>query len=173
MASGRPRRPNDPSVMASVEAAISSVARPGPLGRLWHWRYELALATGLPLAAIAIGYTLGLDWLIAMAATALAGMAAVLAWRADPEVLRSQAEPDVAAVPVPVQQRRDRAPVSLRAVRGELRVEVSVGQFRARYPGRQFEINLPVPHGEFARLAHGACGGVAIGREKPAQFFDR
>jgi hypothetical protein len=81
MASGRPRRPNDPSIMASVEAAISSVSRPGPLGRLWHWRYELALLTGLPLAAIAIGYTLGLGWLIAMAATALAGMAAVLAWR--------------------------------------------------------------------------------------------
>jgi hypothetical protein len=81
MASGRPRRPNDPSVMASVEAAISSVARPGPLGRLWHWRYELALATGLPLAAIVIGYTLGLGWLIALAAVALAAMAAVLAWR--------------------------------------------------------------------------------------------
>jgi hypothetical protein len=81
MASGRPRRPNDPSIMASVEAAISSVSRPGPLGRLWHWRYELALLTGLPLAGLAIGYTLGLGWLIAMAATALAGMAAVLAWR--------------------------------------------------------------------------------------------
>jgi hypothetical protein len=67
--------------MASVEAAVSSVARPGPLGRLWHWRYELALVAGLPLTALAIGYTLGLGWLIALAATALAGMAAVLAWR--------------------------------------------------------------------------------------------
>ena len=81
MASGRPRRPNDPSIMASVEAAVSSVSRPGPFGRLWHWRYELALMTGLPLAALAVGYTLGLDWLIAMAAAALAGLAAVLAWR--------------------------------------------------------------------------------------------
>jgi hypothetical protein len=81
MASGRPRRPNDPSIMASVEAAVSSVSRPGPFGRLWHWRYELALLTGLPLAALAVGYTLGLDWLIAMAATALAGLAAVLAAR--------------------------------------------------------------------------------------------
>ena len=43
MASGRPRRPNDPSIMASVEAAVSTVSRPGLLGRLWHWRYELAL----------------------------------------------------------------------------------------------------------------------------------
>jgi hypothetical protein len=81
VASGRPRRPNDPSIMASVEAAVSSVSRPGPFGRLWHWRYELALMTGLPLAALAVGYTLGLDWLIAMAAAALAGLAAVLAWR--------------------------------------------------------------------------------------------
>jgi len=81
MASGRPRQPNDPSIMASVEAAVSSVARPGLLGRLWHWRYELALMTGLPLTALAIGYTLGLGWLIALAATALALMAAVLAWR--------------------------------------------------------------------------------------------
>jgi hypothetical protein len=81
MASGRPRRPNDPSIMASVEAAVSSVSRPGPFGRLWHWRYELALLTGLPLAALGIGYTLGLDWLIAMAAAALAGLAAVLATR--------------------------------------------------------------------------------------------
>ena len=81
MASGRPRRPNDPSIMSSVETAISSVSRPGPLGRLWHWRYELALMAGLPLAALAIGYTLGLGWLIAMAATALAVMGAVLAWR--------------------------------------------------------------------------------------------
>ena len=78
MASGRPRRPNDPSIMASVEAAVSSVSRAGLPGRLWHWRYELALMTGLPLAALAVGYTLGLDWLIAMAAAALAGLAAVL-----------------------------------------------------------------------------------------------
>jgi hypothetical protein len=81
VASGRPRRPNDPSIMASVEAAVSSVSRPGLFGRLWHWRYELALMTGLPLAALAIGSTLGLSGLIALAATALALVAAVLAWR--------------------------------------------------------------------------------------------
>src|SRR5580693_835195 len=67
MASGRPRRPNDPSIMASVEAAVSTVSRPGLLGRLWHWRYELALMAVLPLAALAIGYLLGLGWLIARA----------------------------------------------------------------------------------------------------------
>jgi hypothetical protein len=42
MASGRPRQPNDPSVMASVEAAMSTVARPRIIARMWHWRYELA-----------------------------------------------------------------------------------------------------------------------------------
>ena len=36
MAFGRPRQPNDPSIMASVEAAVSTVSRPGLLGRLWH-----------------------------------------------------------------------------------------------------------------------------------------
>ena len=41
MASGRPRQPNDPSIMASVEAALSTVARPNLIARLWHWRYEL------------------------------------------------------------------------------------------------------------------------------------
>jgi hypothetical protein len=40
MASGRPRQPNDPSVMASVEAAMSTVARPRLIARMWHWRYE-------------------------------------------------------------------------------------------------------------------------------------
>ena len=51
MTFGRPRRPNDPSVMASVEAAISTVARPGPIAWLWHWRYELGLTVGLAVAA--------------------------------------------------------------------------------------------------------------------------
>jgi hypothetical protein len=66
--------------MASVEAAVSTVARPGPLARLWHWRYELALAAGLPLAALAIGSMLGLAWLTGLAVTALALLAAALAW---------------------------------------------------------------------------------------------
>ena len=80
MAFGRPRQPNDPSIMASVEAAISTVARPGLFARLWHWRYELGLIAGLLLAAVAIGYALGLAWLIAIAAAALALLVAALAW---------------------------------------------------------------------------------------------
>ncbi len=80
MAFGRPRRPNDPSIMASVETAVSTVARPGIIAWLWHWRYELALVAGLPLVALTVGYTLGPAWLIAMAATALALLAAAMLW---------------------------------------------------------------------------------------------
>ena len=66
--------------MASVETAISRVARPGLLGRLWHWRYELGLAAGALLGVIGIGATLGLAWLIAVAAAAMAILAAAMAW---------------------------------------------------------------------------------------------
>ena len=80
MASGRPRQPNDPSIMASVEAAVSSVTRPGLIARMWHWRYELGLIAGLLLGAIGIGYTLGLGWLIATAAAAMIILGGALAW---------------------------------------------------------------------------------------------
>ena len=80
MASGRPRRPNDPSVMASVEIALSSVARPGILARLWHWRYEFLLLTGLAAVVLGSGYALGVGWLTAIAAIGLAVLACTLAW---------------------------------------------------------------------------------------------
>jgi len=35
MASGRPRQPSDPSIMASVEAAMSTVARPHLIARMY------------------------------------------------------------------------------------------------------------------------------------------
>ena len=82
MASGRPRRPNDPSVMASVETALSSVARPGILGLTWNWRYELGLSAGLATVGLASGYALGAAWLIAIAAVGLVLLAAGLAWPA-------------------------------------------------------------------------------------------
>jgi hypothetical protein len=80
MASGRPRRPNDPSVMASVESALRSVARPGPLGLAWNWRYELGLVAGLAAVALAGGYALGAAGLLAIAATGVVLLAAALAW---------------------------------------------------------------------------------------------
>ncbi len=80
MASGRPRQPNDPSVMASVEAAVSAVARPGLIARLWHWRYELGLLAGLLLGPAGIGVTLGPGWLIATAAAAMAVGVIAMTW---------------------------------------------------------------------------------------------
>ena len=59
MASGRPHHPNDPSVMASVEAAISTVARPGLIARTWHWRYESGLIAGVLLLGALLGFGLG------------------------------------------------------------------------------------------------------------------
>jgi hypothetical protein len=80
MAPGRPRRPNDPSVMASLESALRSVVRPGIFGLLWSWRYELGMSAGLAVVALASGYALGAVWLIAVAAIGLAVLAGGLAW---------------------------------------------------------------------------------------------
>ena len=79
MASERPRRPDDPSVMASLEAALRGVARPGILGLIWHWRYELSLSAGLAVVALASGYALGAAWLVAIAAIGLVVLAGGLA----------------------------------------------------------------------------------------------
>jgi len=68
--------------MASVEAASTAVARPGLIGRIWHWRYELGLAAGVTLGATSIGLTLGPGWLIATAAVAMACGVAAVAWPA-------------------------------------------------------------------------------------------
>lgn len=72
VAGGRPRQPNDPSVLSSVESALSSVARPNLIVVIWRWRYELALATGLPAGALAILNSLGIVWLVAAAAALVA-----------------------------------------------------------------------------------------------------
>ena len=80
MASGRPRRPNDPSVLSSLESALRSVARPGIFGLMWNWRYEVGLSAGLAAVALASGYALGAAWLIAIAAIGLALLVAGLAW---------------------------------------------------------------------------------------------
>ena len=64
MAGGRPRHPNDPSVLSSIESALRP-GRPNLLVVIWRWRWELALALGLPAAAIAIARGLGIVWLLA------------------------------------------------------------------------------------------------------------
>jgi len=80
VASGRPRQPNDPSIMASVEAALNTVSRPGLIPRVWRWRYELGLTGGVLLGTIGIGATVGLGWLIAATAAAMIILAAAPIW---------------------------------------------------------------------------------------------
>jgi hypothetical protein len=80
MASRRPRQPNDPSVMATLESALRGVTRPGIFGLTWNWRYELGLSAGLATVTLASGYWLGAAWLIAIAAAGLALLAGGLAW---------------------------------------------------------------------------------------------
>ena len=63
MTGGRPRQPNNPSVLSSLESALSSVARPNPIVVGWRWRYELGLLAGL--GSFAIVQALGFVWLIA------------------------------------------------------------------------------------------------------------
>ena len=80
MASGRPRQTNDPSVLASLEAALRDVARPGIFGLIWNWRYELRLSAGLAVVTLASGYALGAAWLAAVAAIGLVVLAGGLAY---------------------------------------------------------------------------------------------
>ena len=97
MASGRPRQPNDPSIVAGAEAALSTVeavpgtvAGPNLIARLWHRRYELGLIAGGLVGVITIGYTLGLDWLIAVAAAMAIGLTAMV-WRRSRQAIVARA----------------------------------------------------------------------------------
>jgi hypothetical protein len=65
MAGGRPRQPNDPSVLSSLESALSAVARPNPIVSAWRWRYELGLLLGLGFGSFAIFQAMGAVWLVA------------------------------------------------------------------------------------------------------------
>jgi len=80
MASGRPRRPNDPSVMSSLESAVREIRRPGPLESWWNWRWELGiLATTAGLSGL-IAASFGLIGLAAAAGAGLAVSSALLYW---------------------------------------------------------------------------------------------
>jgi hypothetical protein len=91
MPSGRPHQRNDPSVMASVEAAVSVVPRPGLIARTWHWRYELGLVTGVVLGTAAIGIALGPGWLITAAAAVMAIGTGAMTWPASRRYLIARA----------------------------------------------------------------------------------
>jgi hypothetical protein len=72
--------------MASMEAAMSTVARPRLTTRIWHWRYEFGLIAGTVLGMIGIGVTLGPGWLIAATAAAMAILRAAC-WASDVRVV--------------------------------------------------------------------------------------
>jgi hypothetical protein len=79
--SGRPRHANDPSVMASFEAALTAVPRASVFGMIWNWRYELLLLAAVTGAAVGIALELGIAWLVGLAAAAVLFAAALLAWQ--------------------------------------------------------------------------------------------
>jgi hypothetical protein len=80
MASGRPRRPNDPSVMSSIESALQATRRPGPVEFCWHWRWEtgILVATGALSGLIAANF--GLIALAAATGAGLAALSTLLCW---------------------------------------------------------------------------------------------
>ena len=80
MASGRPRRPNDPSVMSSLESAVREIRRPGPLESCWNWRWELGILAATAGLGGLIAASLGLIGLAAAAAAGLAAIGALLCW---------------------------------------------------------------------------------------------
>lgn len=80
MASGRPHRPNDPSIMSSLESAVREVRRTGPIELAWHWRWELGtLIVTAGLSAV-IAASLGVVWLAAAAGAGLAAIGTLLCW---------------------------------------------------------------------------------------------
>jgi hypothetical protein len=81
MASWRPQRPNDPSVMSSIEFAPQTTRRPGAVEFCWHWRWELGIlvATGTLSGLIAADF--GLIALAAIAGAGLVALGTLLCWR--------------------------------------------------------------------------------------------
>jgi hypothetical protein len=73
MAAGRPHGPNDPSVLSSLEAAVTGVRRPGLAELTWNWRWELGILVLLAVPSGLIASELGL---LAFSTAAGAGLAA-------------------------------------------------------------------------------------------------
>ena len=80
MSSGRPGRPNDPSVMSSVEFAVRQVHRSGPIEFCWHWRWELGMLAAIAGLSSLVAVSLGLIWLAVIAGAGLAVLGAMLSW---------------------------------------------------------------------------------------------
>lgn len=81
MSSGRPRQPNDPSVMASIEMAAISVRRANPVGVAWRWRWELGIVGSITAGAATVAIGLGIPTMATLLGTGLAAAIALLGWR--------------------------------------------------------------------------------------------
>jgi hypothetical protein len=81
VAAGRPHGPNDPSLLSSLETAVTAVRRPGPAELIWNWRWELGILALLAVPAGLIAAEFGLLGLAFAAGAGLAaGTAALLCW---------------------------------------------------------------------------------------------
>jgi len=81
MAAGRLHGPDDPSLMSSLETAVTEVRRPGPAELTWNWRWELGILCLLAVPAGLIASEFGLLALsIAAGAGLAASTAALLCW---------------------------------------------------------------------------------------------
>ena len=81
MAAGRPHAQNDPSLMSSLETAVTGVRRPGLAELAWNWRWELGIAALLAAPSGLIASEFGLLGLsIAAGAGLAASTAALLFW---------------------------------------------------------------------------------------------
>ncbi len=78
MPAGRPRRPNDPSVLSSLEAAVRQPHRSGPIEFCWHWRWELGMLGATAGTAGLVAASLGVIWLAVAAAAGLAVLGAMV-----------------------------------------------------------------------------------------------
>lgn len=78
MPAGRPHGRNDPSLMSSLESALTEARRPGLIELGWRWHRELAIVAGLASLAAFIASTVGLTGLAVAAGAGLATGAALL-----------------------------------------------------------------------------------------------
>jgi len=123
MTSGRPRQPNDPSLMSSLESAVREIRRPGPLESCWNWRWELGILATLAGLSALIAASLGLIGLAAAAGAGLAAISALVCWPPARERIVAQAwciitphRIRAGCVNAWVQTRRGRLPIILATV---------------------------------------------------------
>ena len=72
MPAGRPHGRNDPSLMSSLESALTGARRPGAVELGWRWRWELTILVGLASLAAFIAINVGLIGLAVAASPAVA-----------------------------------------------------------------------------------------------------